>query len=494
MTPPIDGDTPILPDLARPGKPRFPGKARPVRENLYSVYTLFYIRIHSTLALSCDMLGLKYGLFRVAPHLTRPVLLPEHGLRLEKSWGMNREKLKFLPLFLFYLAFILIASDAGFQKDEDRYALYAANLAQGYYSPPGEVDLWAGPGYPLVLLPFVLLELPWLAAKLLNALFLFGAVLYFYSTLRLYVRPRPALASALLLGFYLPFFKDLHLLMTETLAVFLVCGFACHFSRLAQGHDGFHLGLASFYLGYLALTKIIFGYVLVAGLGLFLVLGLWRWRERWLLKAAAVYGLALVVCLPYLLYTYSLTHQVFYWGNSGGMSLYWMSTPYDGELGDWFSFKQVRENPALARNHQHFFSRIEELPGVSRDDAFKRQAVANITRRPMKFAENWAANVGRLVFDYPYSFKEQKLSTYYYIVPNMFLVVLGLLSLYPAAVHYRRIPLEIYGLLAFNLVTFVGASLLSAYNRQFVPLAPIFFLWITYVLVHLVEVRVRPQL
>ena len=50
---------------------------------------------------------------------------------------------------------------------------------------------------------------------------------------------------------------------------------------------------------------------------------------------ALVYALALVWCLPYLAHTYSLTGRWFYWGSSGGMSLYWMSTPYrDGQTYD----------------------------------------------------------------------------------------------------------------------------------------------------------------
>ncbi len=65
--------------------------------------------------------------------------------------------------------------------------------------------------------------------------------------------------------------------------------------------------------------------------------------------------MALIWCVPYLLMTYSLTGKPFYWGSSGGLSLYWMSTPYDTEMGDWFSKIDVKERPELF-HHRDFLS------------------------------------------------------------------------------------------------------------------------------------------
>jgi hypothetical protein len=82
-------------------------------------------------------------------------------------------------------------------------------------------------------------------------------------------------------------------------------------------------------------------------------------------------------CVPYLLYTHSLTGRTFYWGTNGGMSLYWISTPYPSELGSWFSVTDVKEKPELAP-HREFFAKLEQLSDVERDDALKKQAVYNI--------------------------------------------------------------------------------------------------------------------
>lgn len=148
-------------------------------------------------------------------------------------------KIKLSPLLLLYTLYILLASKAltpedalGF--DQARYIRSATNPSHGYYSPRSYIDLWNGPGYPIVLLPFVLMGTLSLPARLLNAVFLFGAIFCLYSTLRFYVSERLSLLVSYLLGIYPPFFVRLHLLLTETLAVLLICGFVFYYCRLNQ--------------------------------------------------------------------------------------------------------------------------------------------------------------------------------------------------------------------------------------------------------------------
>jgi len=91
--------------------------------------------------------------------------------------------------------------------------------------PLSDISLWWGPGYPIILIPFVLLKLPWLAAKLLNAFFLFGALLYFHRALILWLNKTHAVILTFILGLYPPFWREVHLLLTENLVFFLICGF-----------------------------------------------------------------------------------------------------------------------------------------------------------------------------------------------------------------------------------------------------------------------------
>lgn len=401
-------------------------------------------------------------------------------------------QLKLLPLLLIYGIIVFAFQKNELWGDEPRFLMYANNLSEGSYLPDYTVYLWNGPGYPLVLAPFMLFKLPWLVPKLMNAVFLFLSVLLFYRTLKIYLTERHAILFVCLFGIYLPFLSYIHLLMSEVFTIFLMSGFIFYFCKLHQADKSKWslLFLSSGFLGYLALTKIFFGYVLLAGLLLFMMLYILQ-RRMAFRKTLLVYLVALLFCLPYLMYTYSLTGKVFYWGQSGGMSLYWMSSPYEKDLGDWYNLKEVMQNPELSKNHMDFFNELKGLSFTEQDERFKERALKNIVNNPLKFLKNWIANVGRLLFNYPYSYTTQKLSTYFYMLPNMFLVVFFILSIHPAYKGRILIPHEIYALLFFGIISFLGSSLLSAYNRMFTPLVPLFFLWILYTLVQVQKTEVE---
>lgn len=399
---------------------------------------------------------------------------------------------KFLPLLILYFVIALSASTEVFQGDEGRYVEYAQNLSVGFYSPKNDVSLWNGPGYPIVLLPFILFDLPLIFPKLLNAVFSVLAVYYLYRSLNLYLGGKQALFVAYLFGLYPPFLRTIHLLLTENLVIFLISGFVFHFccSHRKNSNKKLHLIAASLYLGYLAITKIFFGYVLAVCLIVFSIGFLWK-RLSFLKTSVPMWALALFLCIPYLIYTYDLTGRVFYWGNSGGASLYWMSTPYQGEFGDWISSMDFADNPQLCKNHCAFFKEISNLNSIERDDALKKQAIENISEHPKKFFMNLVANISRMFFSYPFSYTPQKLSTLFFIIPNMFVIVLAVLCIYPSFVCRHNLPREIFCLLFFIAVAFAGSSFLSAYDRQFRILIPIMLLWISFVFFRLVNVEFR---
>ncbi len=405
---------------------------------------------------------------------------------------MKKAILWLSPLLLFYVALVIVRSSPVFQRDEGAYAALATNLTHGYFSDPNTITLWFGPGYPIVLTPIVLLKLPWLAARLLNAFFLFGAVLYFYATVATWLPRTPALISSLALGLYPPFWNDVQILLTENLVLFVLAGFMYYFSRqfTPAKSQRATLLIASIFLAYLALTKVFFGYVILVALIGFLALYLWR-KSADAKRSTIVFSLALVWCIPYLVYTYSITGKVFYWAASGGMSLYWMSTPYANEWGDWFSATDVQNHPELVQ-HQAFFEDLKGLSQVEQDAAFKQQAINNIVHHPFKYLINWTANIGRLLFSNPYSYTTQKMSTYFYLIPDMFLAVLLTLSVYPAIRRWNSIPYPVRALLFVGMIAFAGSSLLSAYNRQFLPIIPFLLLWLAYVFVRVVRIEIRP--
>src|SRR5207249_2495311 len=172
-----------------------------------------------------------------------------------------------------------------------------------------------------------------------------GAVLFFFLALRPYASARRSLVATYVFGLYPPVLRGLYLLMSETFALFLMSASAYYISRaLRSDSPGLRkLLMPSLLPAGLALTRVMFGYVLA---GQVVVLGLLYLCKRTALlrSATALYLLALILTLPYLAYTYALTGRPFYWGSSGGMSLYWMSTPYRDELGDWRSEDAVFNN------------------------------------------------------------------------------------------------------------------------------------------------------
>ena len=182
------------------------------------------------------------------------------------SWNVFRYHLILLPLAALYLAISFTMSSPTFVGDESSYVEYASQMVHGTSALPRDFRLWWGPGYPFVLVPFIVLRLPWIAAKSLNAAFLFGAILYFHELMRRYIVGTSALAITIALGLYPPFMREAPHLMTESLVFLLICSFMFHFCALYNSARRFrlHLAAASLSLGYLALTKVFFGYVLIA--------------------------------------------------------------------------------------------------------------------------------------------------------------------------------------------------------------------------------------
>src|SRR5207342_640960 len=120
----------------------------------------------------------------------------------------------------------------------------------------------------------------------------------------------------------------------------------------------------------LALSRVEYGYVLAAALLLSCVWVLVRRSPR-ARRSALAMTIALLLCTPWLGYTYSLTSKPFYWGNSGGLSLYWMSAP--GNLGDWHSGTEVFTVPELAAARP-LFTQLGRLTPVEQDERLKHAA------------------------------------------------------------------------------------------------------------------------
>lgn len=421
---------------------------------------------------------------------------------------MNKQHLYLVPLLAFYLILIVLM-EGPLHGDELRYMGYAENMAQGFYTDSSNPDLSNGPGYPMVLLPFVAMNIDVLLPKLLNGLFVFIAVLFFYKTLCFYTKQRFALLLAIFVGLYPPLLRWMILLYAEAFAFMLISGFVFYFCSLYHEKKGKrkHILLAGLFLGLLVLTKVIFFQVItISALGV-LVLYLAK-KDRVKLPSALFVLLgALVVAAPFIIYAYSVTGKPFYLGTRGGEILYHRSTPFEEELGNWFSSDNVlgkrTENDAtpktyddltkLTENHRDFYLALQPLSNMERDSVFKAKALQNMKEHPLKYLKNSMANISRLLFNYPISYRSQNINALGYIIPNIFIVVLFILVLFPAFISRKKIPFEIGAQLVVALIYGGGMVLLGGKGRYFMVMVPSMVLFIAYVLSNIVKISLNKQ-
>jgi hypothetical protein len=370
--------------------------------------------------------------------------------------------------------------------DEWRYLYYARNLLHGFYSPHDRVFLANGPAYPLFLVPFV--KFAWIdGARYANAAFHAGALTYAWLILEAKVRSPWSFVAVGLLGLYFPTEEFLPLLYTEVLCSFLVVAWTYHALRIDRGRA--HVIAAGLCLGVLALTKVIFGYVLVA----FLLIAAVGWRRGWASRfrahtAQAV--LAFALCVPYLGYTYSLTGKVFYWSSVGANSFYWLTTPYPDEFGDWYHQGWVQRNPILRAHHLALFEATsglaqnpnlpvqEQLLNLSTPETaevFAQVSRRNVREHPLKFAKNWLWNLVRLFLDVPVSVRGTPFWNPY---SQAHLLLLGFTAFVLRRAWRARVgPAQAWlPVFAFALLGMAAYSLSSAVARFLYPLIPLWWL------------------
>lgn len=415
-------------------------------------------------------------------------------MRRDKTLAMlaRRPFLVLLPLLVLYLAIALVTAPPGSQpvNDEIDYTGLAANLVHGDYAYSGdtgattgawarEPNLWFGPGLPATLAPLVAFHVPLTLIRLTGPLFLFLAVLVFYGLLRLYAPRRWSLAGAALFGLYYPFYTLLNFVHSEPLAILLSTAAAYFVARAFRDGTRRHLVFAGIALGYLAMTRVAYGWVLIALLAIALAAALVARRSVWPRKTAAIAAIGLVVCIPWLAYTYSLSGRVLYWGNSGGSSLYWMASPYPGEAGEWHSPSVAFSDPRFAE-HRPFFSRLAGMSSLERDRALQKKAFGFMREHPRVYLDHVAMNTSRLFFSVPASFEVPSARALVkFGLPNLCLLIAVLTALVVRVTRGLRLPPEALVISTLALLGIGVHVLLAGYSRMLMPTVPL-LLWFVF--------------
>lgn len=417
--------------------------------------------------------------------------------------------LLFSPFLLFYIIWVLIFQVNILTGDEYRYVYFADNLLNGFYSPPAPyVDIPNGPGYPIILIPFRLLHLPLVSMKLMNALFHYLAVVFLFKSLTKVVSFRKALIFSLFLGCYYIAFKFMTFILTEIFTFFLISLLAYLLVQaFNSGKTRKYVVLSGFIMGFIALTKVIFGYVLLCMLLGTLVLWIIN-RNLNHKKGLVIILIAFATTLPYLIYTYNLTGRAFYWTSVGGNNLYWLTSPHKNEYGNWYSdirtgadsASQVHEDlefftpggiDSMEQHHRADYIEINKYTGVERDDAYKKLTIRNIKAHPVKYLENCMSNIGRMLFDYPISFFPQTPGLLLRLPPNGMIALLALFCLVPTVLNWRRIVYPLRYIFLFALLYFGGNVLGSADIRMSILIAPMLLLWIAYIVQKTVKIQLH---
>lgn len=399
--------------------------------------------------------------------------------------------LLFLPFLLIYAIFIILHFEIS-KGDEIRYLVYTHNLLHGFYSPPAPgIILISGPGYPIILIPFVALHLPKICIVLLNGVFQYLSIIFLFKTLQQFLSFKITLIFSLFWACYFNSLEYIALIYTESLTVFLI-SLLIYFLIKAFNPDTLvktkkYILLCGITIGYIALTKVIFGYVL-----LFMLIGsglIWLSNRNAVnyRKGFIILLIAFTTFAPYLLYTYHLTGRLFYMG-TGSDNLYWMSTPSEREYGNYFTPNTTDSSRLL---HQKDLEEFKRDSGIVQDDAYKRIAINNIKAHPLKYIENCISNLGRILFNYPYSYTFQKPATLLRLPFNGIIVVFALFCLIPTYINWRKMIFPIRFMLLFTVLYLAGSILGSAETRMFVVIVPILLIWIAYIIKKSMKIKLK---
>lgn len=416
-----------------------------------------------------------------------------------------RQLVKFLPLFFLYIIMIIaipklvelanpFLKEGTFQHDELRYHTYAQNIINGQYTDPANPDIQNAPGYPLYLSIFLKLGLPLMIPKLSNAILMMLAVFFFYKSSTFFISERVSLVIAYILGLYYPLFRWIPYNISEAYSMFLLCAFIFYLLRAQQKKElSFsQIVLPAVILSLLISTKFFYHYVVIFTFILAIFLFLIRVSRAKMIKTILIMVLGYVmIAVPYLSFTYSLTGKTFFWTNQTGQKIYWMTTRHPGEYGKWFNYRKLHKNynPEIHESHYEFFDEILEQPYLVQNELILEKAKENIKNNPMDYFFNIVPNTLRLLFNYPYSYKTHSLNMYFYAMINTPIVLAFLLSLIPSWKFRKLIPIELVILMVFGLVYFGGLMLIPAIPRYFFMCIPLILLWCGYIYSNFVKIE-----
>lgn len=418
-----------------------------------------------------------------------------------------------IPILIIFLLDVFILGKNEPLSDGIRYWKTADDILDGFKATPIlEGYLLAnGPLYPLLLAFFKGLGFSVKACIFLNAFFLYFGFTFFFKTITQFVSFTKGIIATYVLVFIDPFlFYWGAKLYSEPLAILWVCLLLYYSLQLFKNPKSNTIFKVAVLLTFLILTRVIFAYVTVV----FLVIGLTGmifFKQEFYKKLSKLGILSLLFCLPYLIFTYSITNKVFYWSSNGGLLLYWTASPHESDMGEWNTFKINHDHFAarynsfsgldslylrnvndiiidkINSNHLDFAKSLEGKNILESDDALKLKAIENIKDHPLKFIKNWTLNTGRFLVGIPHAMYHKPpfspLFTLLNTTKSAFLLCFLLISI---ILFLRGSVIGnpfLFWVLLLLVVYLGGQSILAVQSQRFLlPIYPLIIFFITVVL------------
>ena len=425
-----------------------------------------------------------------------------------------------IPILIIFLLDVFILGKNVPLSDGIRYWKTAEDILDGFKVTPileGYL-LVNGPLYPLLLAFFKVLGFSVKACIYLNAFFLYFGFTFFFRTITQFVSFTKGIIATYVLVFIDPFlFYWGAKLYSEPLAILWVSLLLYSSLQLFKNPKSNTIFKVAVILTFLILTRVIFAYVTVV----FLVIGLIGMiflKHEFYKKLSKIGVLSLLFCLPYLIFTYSITDKFFYWSSNGGLLLYWTASPYEEDMGEWHT---------LHINHDHFAARYNSFSGLDSlylrnvneviinkinnnhkafaeslsgknilesDDALKEKALSNIREHPKAFLKNWLLNIGRLLVGIPHAIYHKPPFSPVFTLINTVKSSFLICFLFMSVILFLGRPivqnLYLFWILILLIIYLGGQSILSVQSQRFMlPIYPLILFFITVSLNNFIEIK-----
>lgn len=391
-----------------------------------------------------------------------------------------------LPLIVLFAVLVHVTvralTDVEFYGDEVRYYLQASALANGGSMYP-EGLIRNPPLFPAMLAFLLRVGVPPDYLACLSIAFMaIASGLVFSMSCRFLAWPW-ALLVAVLFTLYPPNILLGSRIMTEPLASMLLL-LLCR-SMLdvrPQNIPGLLKGAGIvILLAMLALTKPVFAYAYVVAIVILIVFAVFATAHvrQYRLRLAMILAFSLIACTPYLAFTHKQTGGYFSWLTSDAEHFYWMSVGGEDIWGNWVPVSRARQQGALVASG--VVAELDTFEALPREESalyLRERTLERIRANPEIYVRNVFANVARVLFNYPFSFRSQSLMTYGYILPNMtvYLAILVGMLLLPMTIKYQKPGLV--AVVALSTIYLCGNFPVSSAARQGVILLGPFLLWI----------------